>query len=287
MKPLFLLAPMNRSGTKFFKSLLLGHRQISQGFSLEDYSMAYSHHLLEYSRNASKHWGRTPEDKGPQRERLIEKFSQCLLDFFSEGAEETGYMLLTTPRPWGVENVFTFFPNAKLLLLVRDGKDCVTSAKRSFGGPLRLWASEWSRGVQTILSFAERFRGEQHDCWDFVSFEELVCNKRSNVEKVLEFLGLSNDEFDESVFDDCSIYGSGWHGGVSSSVPMTKDFNPIGRHNSWSLTQRLTFRWHAGTAYKQIRPLVETSQLTGHGGTIIKSSAEAGRKPVGSDVDGY
>ncbi|WPL17665.1 hypothetical protein Thiowin_02700 [Thiorhodovibrio winogradskyi] len=104
--PCFLVAPMNRSGTKFFKSLLLGHETVSQGFSLEDYGAAYSDHLIEYSKSACKHWGRGPEDQKPQQQRLLKMLGECLIDFFAQGASSTRYLLLTTPRPWGISNIW-------------------------------------------------------------------------------------------------------------------------------------------------------------------------------------
>lgn len=264
MRPLFLLAPMNRSGTKFFKSLLLGHRAITQGFSLEDYSIAYSDLLLEYAQKASRHWGRTPDDKDPQRDRLQHRLGECLLDFFEEGAGNGEFLLLTTPRPWGLENIRTLFPDARLLIIVRDGRDCVSSACKAFSARnFRFWAQEWRRGADEIIRFAGRHADEQHAVWDFISFEKAVQEPESAMRGSFEFLGLPPDDYDRSVLDEMVIRGSSWHGGVSTNAKMTKDFNPVGRHRDWSLFQRLTFQFATGKSYQKLQELVGTSGITG------------------------
>ena len=258
---------MNRSGTKFFKSLCLGHRDISQGFSLEDYAITYSDRLLDYASLASRHWGRSPEDKGPQRDRLLGMLSDCVLQFFSQGYEETPWLLLTTPRPWGIENLTTLFPDAKLLILVRDGRDCVASSTKSFGAGknFSMWSREWARGAQTVLDFSEKYADRQHELWDFVCFEEVLADKKAAIVNTLLFLGLSYDGFDESVLEDRVIRGSGWHGGVSTNAPMTEGFNTVGRHSDWSLLKRWPFDRTAGDVYRRVQSKLATSRITPSG----------------------
>ena len=57
--PVFLLAPMNRSGPKLLTSVLLSHPRFTEGFALEDYSLAYSDALVEFANSVSRHWGTT------------------------------------------------------------------------------------------------------------------------------------------------------------------------------------------------------------------------------------
>ncbi len=80
MKPVFLLAPMNRSGTHFLRETLLCHPLVSRGPLGEDYIPAYCHLLLEFAERAERHWYDPKKDAG---DRFLDGLRQMLLEFFS------------------------------------------------------------------------------------------------------------------------------------------------------------------------------------------------------------
>jgi hypothetical protein len=256
LKPVFLLAPMNRSGTKFLKSVLLAHPRMTQGFSLEDYSLAYSDKLLEFAASMARHWARSTEEKTHHRQRLIDAFGPFLLDFFSEGADtaQADWLLLTTPRPWGIGNLFRLFPDSRLIILVRDGKDTVESASRTFKGPgFRVWIDEWARGAGEVLRFADAERASRGTRWEMVDFESLARDPEEVGRRLCKFLGLAAADVDWRAVKAGPVRGSSEHGGPSHQVARSKDFNPVGRAAGWSWLQRLQFQYVAGATDKALQ----------------------------------
>jgi len=260
LTPVFLLAPMNRSGTKLFKSVLLAHPRITQGFSLEDYSLAYSDTLIQFADAISRHWARTQEEKALHRDRLIDGIGPFLLDFFTEGADlkTADHLLLTTPRPWGISNVFRLFPSARLIVLIRNGGDTVESARNSFPGPsFGQWVREWDKGAQEVLRFANAERESGGRRWQAVSFEKLVRDPESVGRTTFGFLGLDGDAVDWDAVREGPVRGSSEHGGPAHNRPKTADFNPVGRSSGWSWLERAQFRRRAEATDKALKQLLD------------------------------
>lgn len=275
MTPVFLLAPMNRSGTKFLKSVLLAHPDISQGFSLEDYSLAYSDKLLDYAASMSKHWGRGQAEKIEHHGRLVRELGPFLTTFFSAGAGQTRYLLLTTPRPWGIRNVFQLFPESRVLVLVRDGRDTVESAIRSFkGGDFRFWVREWERGGREILAFSRENGTTRGERWEAVAFEELASNPGAVGRRVCRFLGLDDQGVDWSEVAKGPVRGSSEHGGPGHDVGKVASFNPVGRASRWSPLRRLQFNYLAG------QTMAELSRLTQHDAGDLNPGAGAATREL-------
>ncbi len=63
-------------------------------------------------------------------------------------------------RSWGFFNLALFpetFAEARLIQLLRDGRDQVDSRVRWFGAKLECAAHDWQQAVHESLDFAERF----------------------------------------------------------------------------------------------------------------------------------
>lgn len=258
LRPVFLVAPMNRSGTKFLKSVLLTHPSVTQGFALEDYSLAYTDQLLDYARSMSRHWCRTEDERAGHHERLLDAFGPFLVGFFADGAsKEATYLLLTTPRPWGLSNVFRLFPEGRVIVIVRDGSDTVESARRSFrGGDLSYWTEEWQRGAAEVLKFAEVHHDALGTRWDIVSFEDSVRDVEAVGRRLCDFLHLDSTAIDWDGVKQGPIRGSSEHGGPSHSAPRTDSFNPVGRASGWSWMERRKFQRIAGASDEALKRIV-------------------------------
>ena len=257
--PVFLLAPMNRSGTKLLRSVLLSHPRFTEGFALEDYSLAYSDALVEFANSVSRHWGTTQEQKATHRQRLLDGFGPFFLDFFSDGAnlDAADHLLLTTPRPWGIGNAFRLFPGSRVTIVIRDGRDTIESARRSFrGGRFSHWVREWDRGAREILRFAAsetELRGRR---WQAVAFEDLVRDPESVGRTVLGFLGLDAGSVDWDAVRNGPVRGSSEHGGPGNFRPRTADFNPVGRASKWSWIERARFHRSAAGSDAALKDLL-------------------------------
>ena len=261
--PVFLLAPMNRSGTKLLRSVLLAHPRITEGFALEDYSLAYTNTLFEFASAVSRHWGTTQQQKAEHRERLLDGFGPFLLDFFSHGAslDTADHLLLTTPRPWGLVNVVRLFPESRVIFVIRDGRDTVESARKSFrGGTFAHWVREWDKGAREILRFAESEAGSRGRRWGAVAFEDLARDPEVAGRSVMGLLGLDADAIDWDGVRAGPVRGSSEHGGPGNFRPKDADFNPVGRASGWSWIERTQFRRYAAASDAALKALVESGR---------------------------
>lgn len=253
MTPVFLVSPMNRSGTHFLRELLIRHPAISRGPCPEDYLLAYSGNWLEALDSMSKHWW-DPEDDAP--DRFLEHLRGMLLKFFSQ--KDNQYLLLITPRPWGVENAFRLFPEARIIFLIRDGRDTVASACNSFPYQgFRGWTREWRSGVDKVIEFADEYAQARGISWELASFEELFGQQREALQRLFSFLQLSADECSWEADAAVPILGSGFEQGNKADLhwkPITRPdgFNPIGRFQSWPFYKRVYFNWVAGRQNKSL-----------------------------------
>ena len=131
--PIFILGIQPRSGTYFLSNLLILHPDCGPPDPVwEDFLVAHSDLLAQYSDSVSGHWD---EKWGVDQEvqaDLDAALGRGLSRFLSERGK--GSRLITkTPRADNLDLFFRFFPDAHLLILVRDGRAITESAYRSFG----------------------------------------------------------------------------------------------------------------------------------------------------------
>src|SRR5947209_13766565 len=129
---------MPRTGTVFLSELLNLHPDVAPPEPLvEDYLLAQSEALLEFADEMTALWQRVnslPPDRQPDLRRAL---GDGLLSVLVRVAGDRR-LLTKTPSVRNVEHFFDFFPDAQLILLVRDGRTAVDSYVRSFGGNPRV-----------------------------------------------------------------------------------------------------------------------------------------------------
>ncbi len=274
MKPLFLLSPLNRSGTHFVRELLIKHPEISRGIFPEDYCLKASRYLIKYVEETSPHWY---DPEGQAADRLLAKLRYILLDFFSQH-DNVKYLLLITPRPWGICRVWELFPHAKILFLIRDGRDTVASACRSFSYfGFQKWVSEWIRGCNEIIRFINDNEDQLGKLIYVCRFEDFVNNPRAALWNVFFFLDLSPHDYPWGALNELPILGSGFERGGNTEVhwnpiKKTANFKPIGRYKNWKLWKRLYFKLKAGSVMREASKLAARSSLVIEGKKIDSDS---------------
>ena len=186
---IFVLGVLPRSGTNFLRDLLCLHPQCQQaGVAFaEDYVLAESALLRAYVSGVER---RLPG-------RALDAF-QCsyalgagLTAFLRQGADDSAKVVAKTPSVEGIQNVETFFPEAAVLILVRDGRDVVTSGIRSFEWEFRGAARRYAAAVDQILAFRATNTSSA-----LVRYECLVAAPQAALVAILDFLHL-----DPAVYD--------------------------------------------------------------------------------------
>lgn len=221
----------------------------------------YSDMIVDYASNITKHWsGGSPE----KAEEICAKIGQTLVEYLAELQEDRDKrLLLKTPRSRGLHNVPKLFPSAKVLILLRDGRDVCESAERSFVRESRRWwrkewIRRWNEGAQCILEFMSTCENERGRSWELVKYEELVNNLRTELGKALSLLGVSPASYPWQDAEAAPVIGSSGTGSTQEGLnwkPKQKDdsFNSVGRwQNSWGYLRRRQFNRIAGDNMKRL-----------------------------------
>ena len=91
-----------------------------------------------------------------------------------------------------IDPLLAVWPQARFVVLVRDGRDVALSLRRMPFGPNNAWAAAqwWARGIRA----GEQARGRHPERVLVVRYEDLASSPREHVPRVCEFLGLAYSE---------------------------------------------------------------------------------------------
>jgi hypothetical protein len=112
-----------------------------------------------------------------------------------------------------LDDVLALFPDAQIVHMIRDGRDCVASLKRmpwwTFGYPASVY--KWARAIDVGIEARERLRPDQYH---EVRYEDLVTAPAEELTSLCTFLG---EPFDEAMFQH--------HRASEDKVPDYKDWH--------------------------------------------------------------
>lgn len=134
--------------------------------------------------------------------------------------------------------VLELFPDAQIIHMIRDGRDCVASLKQmpwwTFGYPASVY--KWAHAIDTGL----RARDELHpDQYHEVRYEDLVADPRQHLEALCAFL---DEDFDEAMLEH--------HRASNTKVPKYKDWH---EQVHGPVTQSAVQRWQRDLDEQEIR----------------------------------
>ena len=149
------------------------------------------------------------------------------------------------------------FPEAPVLLLVRDGRSVGeslhTGFRRSYTGAIKAWRA----GAREIAAFARLAPSAWPDLpWRIVRYEDLVADPAAGISDLLDFLRLDPAGFDAERAPDLPVYGSSFvkvDGGLTWQ-PVEKDhgFDPTTRFDDWPPRRHDRFAWLAGREHEAL-----------------------------------
>jgi hypothetical protein len=143
------------------------------------------------------------------------------------------------------------FPRSPVILLVRDGRAVVESARLSFG-----WTDEevtryWVEGGRQILDFMADV-AESGPPRLLVRYEELVTDTEEQLRRLFGALGLDPDAYDYARVAELPVFGSSVARGGKDTMqwePVTRPdgFNPLDHHrHKWTPERTAAFTIVAG-----------------------------------------
>jgi protein-tyrosine sulfotransferase len=254
-QPIFIVSPLNRSGTNFVARLLSNVSELSTPCEIhEDYFLAYSDLLEQYATQTRKHWGKELKSaEHSVQNEILEGFGASMISLANKRMEKGKKLLLKCPRPYSLHNFFTLFPTAKVIICVRDGRDTVESFLRSFKHHnFKQVCGLWERGCKEIDNFQK-----QHANTFFqqqilqIRYEDLYKQHVETLNALNVFCDLSTNALKPEAITNMPLFGSSTNRGQSTilhwePVEKTNDFNPLGRWENWNWYQKWNFKKIAG-----------------------------------------
>ncbi len=246
---IFLLGIRRRSGTNYLGNLLSRHPDCAKAEGLwEDQLVQELDSLERYVQRSSSRWQESRRDELRAEARL--GLGEGIRSALTRVAGPAPFIWTKTPSVEGLGRARAYFPDAAFLLLVRDGRAVVESARRTFGreATLEAEARGWAEGARAI----DRFLASDPGPHVLVRYEDLVQNTPSEMRSIFEALGPDPDRYDYACVDDVPVKGSSTYHGEGAKgphwqpVPISADFRPLARAESWTVGQHRRFDSFAG-----------------------------------------
>jgi hypothetical protein len=288
---IFISGIMRRSGTNYIARLLLEHRDVCRPDGHWELPLFEAAGVFTQFHEAFLHRGPRgrlaklrasfKQVKHPDRLNYsIDDFARCfgegmmglLVERVPAESRSSRYLLHKNPGTEGIEHFRRFFPDAKLIFLVRDGRDNVNSLMVAAGFKGRRWgikrriifcrfAREWARSAQRVMSYSTR---PESNCI-VVKYEELNSDPERVLKRISEYLDLPVYAEWLRQGSEITVTGSGFYRASGDTIAesagetnwkavnRTDQFKPVGRWRaSWSWLDKFLFAKIAGRALKEL-----------------------------------
>jgi len=242
--PIIVLGVAPRSGTNLvFEQLCLHPDCAPQQTWFEDGLLLNASLLAEYCARTAQFRNTWPEQRA-RTEDLLSAIGAALLGSLDPGG---GRLLTKTPSTRGIDLAPALFPDASVVVVVRDGLSTVASAKRTWGANVSAAATRWADGVRRLLQTQTRHV--------VVRYEDVVLSPVETMTLLLEQLGLPLDHFPFSEAERPPVRGSSELMGRDrdwgpQEAPVA--FDPVQRGAELTVAERAKFSRIAGAEQRAL-----------------------------------
>jgi hypothetical protein len=248
---------MPRCGTNFLSNLLLLHPDCASPDPVwEDFLVAHLDLLRQYSDAVSGRWDKDWGVTENTQAHLDTSLGLGIATFLQQRCN-AARVISKTPCIENLGLFFEFFPAAKLLILVRDGRSVIESCMRSFG-----WHREPAlHSIADSAAAINNFRQENSPCRDkfrILRYEDLWQDSEAQLRELLSFLHLNPDHYDFDQALNLPVRGSSdlkTRGDQSihwDPVEKTVDFDPMSRFANWSPAMHYRYNRVAGPEMREL-----------------------------------
>jgi hypothetical protein len=266
--PIFVAGMYPRTGTNHLMDLLCVHPDCAPPSPIwEDYLLAHADHLHAYAEAVSAHWDPSWGAGDPERRALLAALGDGIAGFL-RGLARAPRVVTKTPSVAGLARFGALFPQAHLIVLVRDGRAVVESGARSFGWFRDGAIHGWAQAARQLLAFEASARASALR-YRRVHYEDLVARPEATLCELLDFLGLDAARYDFARAAALPVRGSSTLGRRPGdrvhwgAVERTAAFAPADRFREWSRAQRARFEWIAGDALRALGYASEPAPMRG------------------------
>ncbi len=190
---------------------------------------------------------------------------------------QPGVVFLKDPGVAHLSHSYELFPDARMILLTRDGRDNVASCLRASLTIKRAWsrrkrirrrvsdvtgyalyshASQWAEAARRVLEFRGSVAAEDHGSQMLqVRYEDIDDRNGTEVRKMFDLAGVDSREDLVEKALNVPIVGSSFYGVDGqetarrpnwTSTPKSEFFRPVGRWQEWGPYAKKLFKWGAG-----------------------------------------
>jgi hypothetical protein len=176
--------------------------------------------------------------------------------------KELKVLVTKSPSTNNLELFFRLFPDAELIILIRDGRSVVESAVRTFFRRFDKASRQWADRADSVLRFVGDDANRDRK-YLLVKYEDLYGNSDEETRRILSFLRLDVARYSFEGARNLPVRGSstlrregaapttsaarGVAPGIHwQPVPKSADFNPLARFSHWKRAQHERFNWIAG-----------------------------------------
>lgn len=255
-RPILLFGVMPRSGTNYIRDLIAAHPQVCA-----DPGRIYEFPLLHAASSAAGfmddfHALFPANAEVTDRWDALSLLSGSWLRELQKEAEER-QILLKCPHVQYLSLAPHVFPDARIILCIRDGRDVVDSTLKSFSRralsrkTFSQLAREWALASEAVLAFDEGGKFARPEV-AVVRYEDVVRAPEVETRKLLSHAGLEVGDYNFDGIEDLPVRGSSRSTATAEQrwQPEAKrsDFNPISRWELWSARRIKKFDRLAGHA---------------------------------------
>lgn len=269
-----------RSGTNYFSKLVSCHPDIQLVppqkttdefpfvFTIESWQLAFSRFVQVFNGNKQQF---KFDDFAPD-------LGQAWLSYMIRLFElKPGMVFFKDPRVYHLDNFFLLFPQAKCIILIRDGRDNVAScmkaglAKREIYSAGQRWkrqinhwlwrdfinhSRDWARSARQIEAFQNNFcHSTYRENIAFFRYEEMFKQPVEQSQRLFDFMELEINDAILKKITNLDVVGSSFYNKNQKEdaqkpnwqpTKKTDAFQPVGRWQHWNAYQKWLFKRLAG-----------------------------------------
>jgi hypothetical protein len=254
-KVIFILGLMPRSGTNFLSNLLQLHPDCAPADPVwEDYLVAHFDLLACYSDTVAGKWDRAWGVTEHTGNDLDVALGNGLANFLEDRCGKPR-VISKTPQLDNLDLFYRFFPEGRLLILLRDGRSIVESGARTFGWSQEAAMHSVAEAAQTILRFEQKHPAEENR-YRIIRYEDLWQDTETQMQGLFEFLELDPASYDWQQALELPVRGSSEleareAGSIHwDPVERSAEFDPMSRFADWNDARHYRYNSVAGRDMK-------------------------------------
>lgn len=252
------MGQVERTGTNYLHSLLLDHQDVVKSSHPGEDRLAMGlEHLDMFIYKTVNFWSNSwvGMNKEKQQNVLLNSFRQCLSNYLKPTYSNDKIVLTKSPSTLGIQYFDVFFPNFKLIVLIRDGRNVVESLAQSFNKDYLDSMKEWTKSANRIIEYK---RKKLEGSFLLVRYEDLNDNTEGEIRRILHFLNLSPKKMNWGNAMNKPVIGSSQSSDTKGEVDWSKNiiktekFKPNERYKAWTWIMRQKYNWICGCAAKDL-----------------------------------